>query len=120
LKGIVVDTLIHATEPFLWPDGIAFERDNVVMQVQRWLPECDASPRCYSTNAAKGAIYLNLYDLLDNYFERMGCQGPRTRHFGDFSYSIDEQCFSALSGNAVIITRTGHKGFVLGEPKMDD
>jgi hypothetical protein len=119
LRGIVVDTVLHTTEPYT-ESILAFGQDRVVQQLRLWLPEYDISfiqEHCRLMHRAGHMPEDKLGTLLDNYFQLKGYQGP---YFSKYKTFIGSMGFSSLANNAVVITRTGYKGFVLGEPKMGD
>ena len=114
LKGIPVDFVIHTTELWQGPDPRTLRQTK--KQLQNWLPGCETSLR-------------KLWDL-DH--ERVTSSGlleefARQRGFNisipasERKFSSDEWGWlSALTGNALVITKSGYRGFVSGKPKVND
>jgi hypothetical protein len=122
LKGITVDIVLHATEPYVWEGEQSRDPEKAVHQLHCWLPKCDMtlnSNACDLHINDTGLVHLTFGGLLDEFSRRLGCEIPEPE-FLRRKFANKVESLSRLMGTAIVITRSGYRGFVFGEPKLND
>ena len=117
LKGFSVDIVLHVTESYPWRREQARDLDKAVKQLDYWLPECGMSlnPKVCGLHVKNmGFVLLTFRGLLDEFSRRLGYNIPALES------PNKSESLSRLAGPAIVITRSGYRGFVFGEPKVND
>ncbi|PMD39489.1 HET-domain-containing protein [Hyaloscypha variabilis F] len=122
LEGIPVDTVAHATEPYIWRNEEYTSVENAMKLLQDWLPGCETSFRkLWDLKLSYGGrpMRLTFDGLLEECARQRGLDIPMPVSETELRWHKWEP-MSELAGNAIVITKNGYRGFVFGTPKVND
>jgi hypothetical protein len=115
LRGTSVDIILESRQRFT-PVSYITKQCNQVKAFISWLPSCDVHSIIRHLKGDRYRTLINLGTLLSEYVRQLGIEAPT----GNTQSMLDDFEVFELAGYSAVITKTGYKGLIIGEPKVGD